>query len=252
MEDLKRLIFPAILALLLHGFLVSLKLPRQAALKPVLTGNPIKIEINAVSSRRAVPVKRVEVKKITNVSKPVPPRNIAQKKIPKQPIVEKEEKKIFREKNKDILQNRQLKKPIKAEILRSPEKITDKAAAAPAEKAERMATEISENDPKKDLRKEETSTAPINTKAIPKYRKNRQPPYPLIAKRRGYEGEILLSVLVDGSGMVSEITIKNSSGHLSLDSAALTTVKNWLFTPATVNGRPVAMWVDVPILFQLK
>jgi len=84
------------------------------------------------------------------------------------------------------------------------------------------------------------------------YRQNKQPAYPLMAKRRGYEGVTLLNVLVDASGMVSEIKIKTSSGHFSLDSAALETVKNWLFTPATEDGRPVAMWVDVPIEFQLK
>ena len=73
-----------------------------------------------------------------------------------------------------------------------------------------------------------------------------------MAKRRGYEGEILLNVLVNSKGMVSEIKIKHSSGHLSLDTAALETVKNWLFTPATEGGRPVAMWVNVPIEFRLK
>ena len=88
--------------------------------------------------------------------------------------------------------------------------------------------------------------------AIPMYRKNKQPPYPLMARRRGYEGKILLNVFVNSRGVVSEIKIKQSSGHPSLDTAALETVQNWLFTPASEGGRPVAMWVDVPIEFKLK
>ena len=61
-----------------------------------------------------------------------------------------------------------------------------------------------------------------------------------------------MNVLVDAEGMVSEIKIKHSSGHLSLDRAALQSVKSWLFTPATEGGRRMAMWVDVPVTFQLK
>ncbi len=242
MEDLKRLIFPAMVALILHGVLIGLKLPRHAPLKPVLNGNPIKIEINEVSPQRTVSKRKEEIRKTKNIPNRISSENVAQKNIPKQSVVEKDDHKLLKQKKKDLVpQIKQLKK-----------QIIDKVAAIPAEAAARTNTENSENDLKREMRKEKVSTAPIQTKAIPKYRQNRQPSYPLIAKRRGYEGEILLSVLVDGAGTVSEITIKNSSGHLSLDNAALNTVKNWLFTPAAVNGRPVAMWVDVPIQFQLK
>jgi len=84
------------------------------------------------------------------------------------------------------------------------------------------------------------------------YRENKHPPYPVMARRRGYEGKILLDVLVNSRGLVSDIKIKHSSGHQSLDTAAVETVKNWLFTPASEGGRPVSMWIDVPIEFELK
>ncbi len=99
---------------------------------------------------------------------------------------------------------------------------------------------------------ETKSVAPIYTKAMPMYRQNKQPVYPVMARRRGYEGKVLLHVMVDAKGLVSDVKIKNSSGHLSLDRVALQSVKNWLFTPATEGDRPVAMWVDVPIHFQLQ
>jgi protein TonB len=63
---------------------------------------------------------------------------------------------------------------------------------------------------------------------------------------------VLLNVLVDGEGRVAELHVKNSSGHSSLDRAAVRAVKGWLFTPGLAGGQSVPMWVDVPIIFQLK
>jgi hypothetical protein len=61
--DLKRLIFPALAALILHGFLISLKLPKQETLNPALSGNPIKIAINTISPPAIVPQKKEELKR---------------------------------------------------------------------------------------------------------------------------------------------------------------------------------------------
>jgi protein TonB len=226
MEDLKRLIFPAVAALILHGFFISLKLPKQEPLNPALSGNPIKIAINTISPPAPpappaiLPQKKAELKRTEITPKAIPPKKVEQKK----------------DDNKT-----------------PPKELFDKAIVAQAKAA--AITEHTENIENKlrDVQpREKKSLAPIHQKAIPMYRQNKQPAYPLMAKRRGYEGITLLNVLVDAAGMVSEIKIKTSSGHLSLDSAALETVKNWLFTPATEDGRPVAMWVDVPIEFQLK
>jgi TonB family protein len=88
--------------------------------------------------------------------------------------------------------------------------------------------------------------------AIPQYGTNPKPPYPELARRRGYEGTVRLVVEVLASGCVGEISIKRSSGYEVLDQSALMTVKKWRFTPARFAGIPVRTTVIVPITFYLK
>jgi protein TonB len=62
----------------------------------------------------------------------------------------------------------------------------------------------------------------------------------------------MLEVLVSAEGRVSELRLVESSGHASLDRAALRSVKKWVFTPGTKGMKKVEMWVRVPVVFQLK
>ncbi len=88
--------------------------------------------------------------------------------------------------------------------------------------------------------------------AFPVYRKNIPPKYPRLARRRGYQGTVLLDVMVDRTGKVSDLRIVRSSGYTILDRAAMESVKKWVFEPGMKEGRQVDMWVRVPIRFQLK
>ncbi|MBN2516376.1 MAG: energy transducer TonB [Deltaproteobacteria bacterium] len=98
----------------------------------------------------------------------------------------------------------------------------------------------------------EMSERPAIVAAIPRYKENVPPAYPRIARRRGYEGIVLLSVKVLDNGNVDEVTIKKSSGRSILDRAALEAVRRWKFDPASRLGTPFTMWVDVPIHFVLQ
>ncbi|MBM9604454.1 energy transducer TonB [Desulfopila inferna] len=241
MEGIKRFFLPAIAAIVLHGFLVSFDLPNQEILKPVLSGNPIEIEISSITSEIVV---SEEV--ITQPKDPPKQHNEIIK--PKQA----KKKVSLLDKNKsDDFSNEKVEEQFNStpESLPQPPKEIDKSSIRP--KAAVTDNKKIENIPE-DLPKEKNFATPIHKKAMPIYRQNKQPPYPAMAKRRGYEGVVLLNVLVDTEGMVSEIKIKNSSGHISLDRAALKTVKNWLFSPATEGGGRVVMWVDIPVEFQLR
>ncbi|MFO7496079.1 MAG: energy transducer TonB [Desulfobacterales bacterium] len=88
--------------------------------------------------------------------------------------------------------------------------------------------------------------------ATPLYRRNPPPPYPRIAKARGYQGRTLLNVLVGRDGRVVEAAVAASSGYRLLDEAALDAVAQWLFEPAKSGDEAVAMWVKVPIRFQIR
>jgi protein TonB len=95
------------------------------------------------------------------------------------------------------------------------------------------------------------SSTPIR-EATPRYRTNPPPEYPAIARRRGYEGIVLVEVLVSREGRVQELRLSQSSGYSVLDQAAMASMKGWLFEPATINEAKVEMWVKVPVRFHLK
>lgn len=88
--------------------------------------------------------------------------------------------------------------------------------------------------------------------ASPDYKVNPKPRYPMLARRKGYEGTILLRVLVLKSGGVGKVELEKSSGYEILDESALKAVKGWVFLPGKKNGQPIPSWVTVPIKFQLN
>jgi len=98
-----------------------------------------------------------------------------------------------------------------------------------------------------------TKTAPPPLiEARPLFKKNPTPRYPRIARRRGYEGTVILEVFVDPYGRVGDLNIYKSSGYSILDRAARASVKNWHFEPGRKGNATIAMWVRIPIRFHLE
>lgn len=76
--------------------------------------------------------------------------------------------------------------------------------------------------------------------------------YPLMARLRGWEGEVLLSVHLDPNGSMSNIAVTRSSGYRILDRSALKSAKKAKGIPAVIGwlaGRHFDM--VVPIHYQL-
>ncbi len=84
------------------------------------------------------------------------------------------------------------------------------------------------------------------------YNINPKPEYPMIARRNGFEGVVLLRVFVLEDGTVGKIELEKSSGYGILNKSALDGVKDWIFIPGKRNGTPISSWVTVPIRFQLS
>ncbi len=80
----------------------------------------------------------------------------------------------------------------------------------------------------------------------------RPPPYPRRALSMHQEGVVLLRALIDEQGAARQIRLQASSGYPLLDKAALQAVEEWQFMPETVNGRAVAVWVEVPVRFKIN
>ena len=79
-----------------------------------------------------------------------------------------------------------------------------------------------------------------------------EPAYPPLAKLAGIEGLVVLSVLIDEEGKLQEVQVIKSLGNTGCDEAAVTAVKQWIFSPATRQGKPVIARVTLPVLFNLK
>jgi protein TonB len=85
------------------------------------------------------------------------------------------------------------------------------------------------------------------------YLENPRPSYPEIARRRGWEGTVVIHLMLDEDGMPHDLRVQRSSGFDALDRAALASVRDWRFRPALRNGVAIAMpSVLVPIQFRLK
>ncbi len=84
------------------------------------------------------------------------------------------------------------------------------------------------------------------------YLANPLPAYPMIARRMGWQGKVILNVEVLESGYPGQIRIHQSSGREVLDNAAMQAVRGWKFVPARRNGLVITKWFLVPIPFILK
>lgn len=90
------------------------------------------------------------------------------------------------------------------------------------------------------------------TEQKPTYLKNPAPVYPFRARQRGWEGVVLLDVLVSQEGRSSEIKLKKSSGHKMLDDAAIEAVSNWEFKPASLGKIAFSARIEIPVRFVLE
>lgn len=88
-------------------------------------------------------------------------------------------------------------------------------------------------------------TAPLAVLAPPR------PIYPDGARKAGQEGSALIDLTVDVNGLPSIIVLEKSSGHPSLDEAAIEAVKSARFQPYLVNGKAQPVRLKVPIRFVL-
>lgn len=82
-----------------------------------------------------------------------------------------------------------------------------------------------------------------------------QPEYPATSVRLGEEGAVILKFMVMPNGRVDGETISviESSGSERLDKAAIAEArKAWKFIPGTKDGKPVAVWHQFRVVFELK
>lgn len=81
---------------------------------------------------------------------------------------------------------------------------------------------------------------------------NKPPRYPSEARRNNWEGTAVVRLHLSATGHVEHLNLETTSGHVILDDAATEAVKDWIFSPSTINGHPIACDILLPIRFKLR
>ena len=233
---MKRITLAAVLALGIHGFLLGSKfdlLQKKSSERPKLSVMNITLasrQPRMTTSKPTPLTPKVKTKKHPVAKKPIKKPKHFPKPKPKKVI-------------KEIIQ-----KPVKD----SSDPIPEKSVESPKtfDLSEQAQTERVSKET--DREGEPLSEKQIIREARPLYRSNPPPKYPAVARRRGFQGNVVLEVLVGPLGNVIELHVLSSSGYSILDRAAKSSVKNWIFEPGMRGQEKVEMWVRVPIRFELK
>lgn len=85
----------------------------------------------------------------------------------------------------------------------------------------------------------------------PKFLHREMPVYPLMARRLGKEGRVLLRLTIDENGKLLNVEVIEGAGY-GFTEAAVRAVKRSTFLPAAHNGRPVMSKALLPIRFNLR
>lgn len=79
-----------------------------------------------------------------------------------------------------------------------------------------------------------------------------RPPYPRDAQQAGWEGTVVIRVLVGTNGSAAAVAVHSSSGFRSLDESAAQAVKQWRFSPARQGATAVESYYDVRVRFKIE
>ena len=76
-----------------------------------------------------------------------------------------------------------------------------------------------------------------------------QPDYPHLAVLARREGDVILEGVIGLDGRIESIRVLHSVPLL--DEAALHAVRQWVYTPARMSGRPVRVFLTIKITFRV-
>jgi protein TonB len=77
-----------------------------------------------------------------------------------------------------------------------------------------------------------------------------KPVYPAIAQSARVQGVVILEATIGTDGRVTDVKVLRSIPLL--DQAAIDAVKQWQYTPTTLNGQPVPVIMTVTVNFALQ
>ncbi len=88
------------------------------------------------------------------------------------------------------------------------------------------------------------ATAPVLVRRV-------DPVYPEMAKKARLSGDVTLRLVVEADGTTGRIDVV-SGGKAGFGEAAVDAIRRWVYRPALVDGRPVAVWKIVRVRFAIE
>ena len=76
--------------------------------------------------------------------------------------------------------------------------------------------------------------------------------FPKKLRREGGDARSILWLLIDAGGEVRKALVRQSSGRMEVDSAALGATSLMRFEPAQQAGRQVPVWIQLPVRFRVQ
>jgi TonB family protein len=77
------------------------------------------------------------------------------------------------------------------------------------------------------------------------------PPYTEEARKQRVSGIVIIEAAIDKTGSVTDAHVLKGLPY-GLEEAAVAAVKQWMFKPATLNGKPVDVLFNVVVKFELR
>ena len=78
-----------------------------------------------------------------------------------------------------------------------------------------------------------------------------QPQYTEIARKARIQGVVILQTIIDKNGNITDVKVLKNL-PMGLGDAAVSAVRQWRYEPATLNGKPVAVYFNLTVNFQLQ
>lgn len=120
-----------------------------------------------------------------------------------------------------------------------------------AQKVEPTKTMVQKGEsPKTEAQKGESPMKVSAADERPKLIKEIKPVYPEIARQSMVQGVVVIQAFIDEEGQVYVAKVIKSVPLL--DQAAIDAVRQWKYSPAKLNGKPVRVQADITITFRLK
>jgi protein TonB len=77
-----------------------------------------------------------------------------------------------------------------------------------------------------------------------------EPVYSAEAKKAKFMGIVTVGIIVDKNGMPQNVHVTRGVG-MGLDEKAVEAVKQYKFKPAMENGKPVAVYMNIEVNFEI-